>query len=59
MPYPSYDPSFVVMLSTFRAKDGMLLRNLIDVGLVNTSWLDRLPKELAPRLKELLDNPEG
>ena len=32
---------------------------MIDVGLVDESWLPRLPAELSPRLKELLDDPEG
>ena len=32
--------------------------DLIDVALVDGSWLSRLPEELSIRLKELLDNPE-
>ena len=48
-----------LMLSNRSAEDGMLLRDLIDAGLVDASWLDRLPGELALRLKELLDTPEG
>jgi hypothetical protein len=32
---------------------------MIEVGLLDGSWLARLPAQLAPRLKELLDNPEG
>jgi hypothetical protein len=48
-----------MLLTASGAEDGMLLRDLIDVGLVDASWLDRLPLELAPRLQELLDNPEG
>jgi hypothetical protein len=48
-----------MLLSRFNSEDGMLLRDLIDVGLVGDSWLDRLPSELALRLKEILDNPEG
>jgi hypothetical protein len=46
-------------LTSFRDKDRMHLRDMIDVELIDASWLDRLPPELAPRLKELLDNPEG
>jgi hypothetical protein len=37
----------------------MHLLDMIDVGLVDASWLDRMSSELAARLKELLDNPEG
>jgi hypothetical protein len=47
-----------MLLSAQSAEDGMLLRDLIDVGLVDAAWLNRLPGELAPRLKEVLDNPE-
>ncbi len=46
-------------LTSFRLKDRVHLLDMIDVGLVDASWLDRLPPELAARLKELLDNPEG
>lgn len=45
-------------LTSFRRKDQMHLYDLIDVGLIDRDWLDRLPPELAPRLQELLDNPE-
>lgn len=46
-------------LTSFRHKDQMHVRDLADVGLVDNTWLERLPPELAARLKELLDNPEG
>jgi hypothetical protein len=46
-------------LTSFRDKDRTHLRDMIGVGLVDESWLSRLPVELAARLKELLDNPEG
>jgi len=46
-------------LNAFRDKDRMHLRDMIDVELVDESWCDRLPPELAPRLRELLDNPNG
>ena len=46
-------------LISFRSKDRMHLHDLIDVGLVDASWLPRLPDELSVRLKELLDDPEG
>ena len=46
-------------LTSFRDKDRVHLQDMIDVGLVDESWLPRLPVELAARLKELLDNPEG
>jgi hypothetical protein len=46
-------------LTSFRRKDQMHLIDMIDVELIDQSWLQRLPPELAARLKELLDNPEG
>lgn len=46
-------------LTSYRRKDQMHLLDLIDVGLIDSSWLDRLPAPLASRLQELLANPEG
>jgi hypothetical protein len=46
-------------LTSFRLKDQVHLQDMIGVGLVDESWLSRLPGEFAARLKELLDNPEG
>jgi hypothetical protein len=46
-----------IKLTAFRDKDRTHLRDLIDVGLLDDSWLARLPDVLAQRLKELLDTP--
>ncbi|OHB72779.1 MAG: hypothetical protein A2V70_12370 [Planctomycetes bacterium RBG_13_63_9] len=46
-------------LTSFRDKDRTHLRDLIDVGLIDASWLSRLPDDLAPRLQTLLDTPDG
>ena len=46
-------------LTSFRDKDRMHLRDLLDVGLIDAAWCERVPPELARRLKELIDNPEG
>ncbi len=46
-------------LNSFRDKDRMHVRDMIDVGLLDESWCARLAPELAARLKELLDNPNG
>lgn len=46
-------------LTSFRDKDRTHVRDMIGVGLVDASWLTRLPEELAERLKQLLDTPEG
>jgi hypothetical protein len=51
--------SLVAMkLTSFRLKDRVHLLDMIDVGLVDASWLNRFPEALSARLKELLDNPE-
>jgi hypothetical protein len=46
-------------LTSFQDKDRMHLRDLLDVGLIDGTWRDKLPPALAARLQELLDNPEG
>jgi hypothetical protein len=46
-------------LTSFRDKDRTHLRDLISVGLIDESWLIKLPDEMAARLKSLLDTPDG
>jgi hypothetical protein len=46
-------------LTSFRDHDRVHLRDLIGVGLVDATWIDRVPQELAPRLQQLLASPEG
>ena len=46
-------------LTSFRDKDRTHLRDLLEVGLIDGTWPGKLPPELAARLQELLDNPEG
>ena len=46
-------------LSSFRIKDRVNLRDLLEVGLIDASWKQRFPTELAARLQELLDTPDG
>ncbi|HEU5118263.1 MAG TPA: hypothetical protein VFT74_16715, partial [Isosphaeraceae bacterium] len=46
-------------LTRFRRTDRVDLRDLIDVGLIDATWLDRLPTPLDDRLRELLADPEG
>jgi hypothetical protein len=46
-------------LTSFRRKDQMHLLDLLEVGLVDATWCPRLPPELAARLQELIDHPEG
>ncbi len=55
----SLGPLVHMQLSMFRTNECVNLRDLIDVGLVDQSWTGRLPYELAARLQELLDDPDG
>ena len=46
-------------LTSYRLKDQVHILDMLDVGLLNASWLARLPADLAARLKEKIDNPDG
>ena len=45
-------------LSAFRDKDRVHLRDLASVGLIDATWLTRLPETLRARLAEILDTPD-
>lgn len=46
-------------LTSFRDKDRTHVRDMLDVGLVDDTWPARLQPELAARLQQLLDDPDG
>ncbi len=46
-------------LTSNRDKDRTHLRDMISVGLVDATWPARLPVELAARLQQILDTPDG
>jgi len=46
-------------LNSFRRKDQVHLQDLISLGLIDASWLERLIPEHAARLQQLLDDPDG
>jgi len=52
-------PLVCIKLTAWRDKDRTHLRDLIGVGLLDGTWLDKLPPVLAERLQQLLDTPEG
>ncbi len=53
-------PALIRMkLTSFRLKDQVHLQDMIGVGLIDPSWLGRFPPELATRLQQILDNPNG
>ena len=47
-----------IKLTAFRDKDRTHLRDMIDVGLIDRAWVERLGPELGQRLQQLLDDPE-
>lgn len=53
------EPLVRMKLTSFRDKDRTHLRDMIEIGLIDRTWLNRLPTPLAMRLQELLDNPEN
>jgi hypothetical protein len=46
-------------LTSYRRKDQVHIQDLIEVGLVDATWLPQLPVELQERLQVLLDDPTG
>ena len=45
-------------LNSFRLKDRVHLLDMMDVGLVDESWITKFPKPLSDRLQSLMDNPD-
>jgi hypothetical protein len=46
-------------LTSFRDKDRTHIRDIIGVGLIDSTWPARFPPELASRLQHILDTPDG
>jgi hypothetical protein len=46
-------------LTSFRRKDQVHILDMISIGLIDATWLDRFSPQLRSRLQELLDNPDG
>lgn len=46
-------------LTSYRLKDRVHLLDMIELGILDTTWPPRLPPLHASRLQELLDNPDG
>jgi hypothetical protein len=52
--------SLVTMkLTSFQLKDKVHLRDMLDVGPLDTSRVERFPPALGARLQQLIDSPEG
>lgn len=54
-----FEPLVRMKLTSFRRKDQVHLLDLISIGLIDATWLDRLSPNLQVRLQELLDDPDG
>ena len=46
-------------LNAFRRKDQVHILDMLSLGMIDTSWLDRYPEPLRQRLQQLLDDPDG
>lgn len=46
-------------LTSYRLKDRVHLLDMLSIGIVDETWLDRFSPELRRRLQELIDNPDG
>ncbi len=52
------EPLVKMKLTSFRLKDQVHLLDLAGVGLIDESWVTRVPPELKERLQELLNSPD-
>jgi hypothetical protein len=46
-------------LNSFRRKDQVHLQDMISLGMIDATWLDRLAEPFRDRLQQLLDDPNG
>ena len=46
-------------LTSYRDKDRVHLRDMMEIGMLDESWLPRVPVSLRDRLQTLLDDPDG
>jgi hypothetical protein len=46
-------------LTSYRLKDRVHLQDLLGVGLIDESWMEKVPPALRPRMREVLDNPDA
>lgn len=46
-------------LTSNRRKDQVHITDMLDVGLIDSSWVQKLPVELGERLQHLIDTPDG
>ena len=54
-----FDRLIKMKLTSFRKKDQVHLLDMISIGMLDATWLDRFSPELRVRLHELLQDPDG
>ena len=57
-PVPTLDALVRMKLTSFRLKDRVHLLDMLEVGLIDETWCNRVPPELSGRLKEMVDQRE-
>lgn len=55
----SLDALVKIKLNANRDKDRTHVRDMLDAGLIDATWVAKLPAELAARLQHLIDTPDG
>jgi len=48
-----------IELTRFKAVNAMNVLDMLQVGLIDATWISKLPPDLATRLQQLIDTPEG
>lgn len=53
------DALITMKLTSYRRKDQVHLLDMVEIGMLDESWLPRVPISLRDRLQALLDDPDG
>lgn len=53
------EPLVRMKLTSYRRKDQVHLLDMLAIGLIDATWPARFPPELAARLQQLIDTPDG
>ncbi len=58
-PVIALESLILMKLMSNRRKDQVHIEDMINVGLIDATWLVKLPPELAARLKNIMANPDA
>lgn len=53
------EPLVRMKLTSYRLKDQVHLQDMVQVGLIDKTWPQRFEGELAERLQQIIDSPDG